>query len=45
MYFFLGMGALSACLPVGQKRVPNPTIDDCEPPYGYWELNSKLSAL
>ena len=28
------------CVPVGQKRAPDPIIDGCEPPCGCWELNS-----
>jgi hypothetical protein len=29
-----------ACMPAGQKRAPNLTIDGYEPPGGCWELNS-----
>jgi hypothetical protein len=29
----------TGCLPAHQKMVPD-LIDGCEPPYGYWELNS-----
>ena len=31
---------LPVCMPAGQKRAPDLTIDGCEPPYGCWELNS-----
>jgi hypothetical protein len=28
------------CLQTHQKRVSNPITDGCEPPCGYWDLNS-----
>ena len=28
------------CMPAGQKRAPDLTVDDCEAPCGSWELNS-----
>ncbi|XP_060244202.1 MAP/microtubule affinity-regulating kinase 3 isoform X3 [Meriones unguiculatus] len=31
---------LPACVPVNQKRAPDVTADGCEPPCGFWELNS-----
>ena len=31
---------LSACLPSGQKKVPDLITDSCESSYGCWELNS-----
>ena len=27
-------------MPADQKRAPDLITDDCEPPYGCWELNS-----
>jgi hypothetical protein len=29
-----------ACIPAGQKRASDLIIDGCEPPRGYWKLNS-----
>jgi hypothetical protein len=41
MYLFiLCMCALSVCIPARQKRVSDPITDGCEPPCGFWELNS-----
>lgn len=37
------MSTLSACVTLCQNRASDPTRDDCEPPCGYWELNSKTS--
>ena len=34
------MSAVSACMPLCQKRASDPTIDGCEPPCDCWELNS-----
>ena len=34
------MCALSACTSAHQKRASDPITDDCEPPCGFWELNS-----
>jgi hypothetical protein len=31
---------LSACMPAGQKRAPDPITDGYEPPCGCWESNS-----
>ena len=31
---------LLPCMFICQKRAPDLIIDDCEPPYGCWELNS-----
>lgn len=31
--------ALSPCTTLFQKRASDSTMDDCEPPCGYWELN------
>lgn len=33
------MSALSACIPLGQKRAPNPTTDGYKSPCGCWESN------
>ena len=30
----------NACMPEGQKRAPDLTVDGCELPCGCWELNS-----
>ena len=40
--FFFKMSVLSAYIPVSQKRALDPITDSCEPPCGYWELNSEL---
>jgi hypothetical protein len=34
------MSALFACTPGCQKRASDPITDDCEPPHGFWILNS-----
>ena len=40
--FLMFMSTLSAYITLCQKRASDPTIDGCEPPYGCWELNSRL---
>ena len=40
--FYYVHSVLPACVPAGQKRAPDLTIDGCEPPCGCWELNSQL---
>ena len=35
------MSALSECMPAGQKRISDHFVDGCEPPCGFWELNSE----
>lgn len=45
VFFFFNlmyMITLSAYTPVCQKMGTDPSIDDREPPYGYWELDSGL---
>lgn len=38
--YFMCLNALSACTPLFQKRVSDPTVDGCEPPpCGCWILN------
>jgi hypothetical protein len=39
-FIYYVYSVLSTYMPEGQKRVPDITINGCEPPCGYWELNS-----
>jgi hypothetical protein len=34
------VSALSACTPAYQKRASDAITDGCEPPCGFWDLNS-----
>lgn len=40
--FFYVYKILSSCTPASQKSAPGRIINVCEPPCGYWDLNSRL---
>ena len=39
-YYYCVYSILSACMPACQKRAPHLLTDGCEPPCGYWKLDS-----
>ena len=40
LFIYYAYNILLVCMPAGQKRAPDPITDGCEPPCGFWELNS-----
>ena len=40
LFIYYVYNILSVCMSAGQKRAPDLITDGCEPPCGYWELNS-----